>query len=160
MARAIVMPSFGMYTAEGTLTAWRKPTGTFVNAGEVVVEVETEKALQEIEAPAAGFLHHVLAAGARLQVETLIGYILLNGEAPPDQSFTGGTSVSDPPSGVPSEQATPIPTTLEPRASPIAKRLAREHGIDLTRIQGTGPDGRIVEADVRAAIDNEGGGDV
>src|SRR4029453_6898667 len=78
------MPSFGMYTAEGTLVSWRKPTGATVEAGEVVLEIETEKALQEVGAPVDGVLHHVLAEGAQLQVESLIGYVLAPGEAPPD----------------------------------------------------------------------------
>ena len=64
MARPIVMPSFGMYTAEGTLVPWLKPPGAIVEAGEPVVEIETEKAVTEVAAPESGILHHVVEPGA------------------------------------------------------------------------------------------------
>ena len=155
MARSIVMPSFGMYTAEGTLVSWRKPSGAAVEAGEVVLEIETEKAVQEVGAPVNGVLHHVLAEGAQLQVETLIGYVLAPGEAPPADG-----NGSAPPSvvkaaGTPHETRESV-SADEVRASPIARRIAREHGVDLTKVQGTGPGGRIVESDVRAAVDARG----
>jgi pyruvate dehydrogenase E2 component (dihydrolipoamide acetyltransferase) len=147
VARQIVMPSFGMYTAEGTLTSWRKPSGAWVELGETVLEIETEKAVQEVQAPFSGVLHHVREPGARLQVESLIGYILERGERPPSQS----ESPFCPPSSVSPVVANSNGPRRELRASPIAKRLAAEHGIDLAALTGTGPDGRIVEADVRAA---------
>jgi pyruvate dehydrogenase E2 component (dihydrolipoamide acetyltransferase) len=140
------MPSFGMYTVEGTLTSWKKPTGTRVEAGEVVLEIETEKAVQELEAPVSGVLQHVLDPGARLQVESLIGYILAPGETPAVAS-SRVTSAPAPQIAVQHSQ----PGEL--RASPIAKRLAREHGIDLSTLIGTGPGGRIVEADLHRALE-------
>jgi pyruvate dehydrogenase E2 component (dihydrolipoamide acetyltransferase) len=152
VARPIVMPSFGMYTVEGTLVSWRKPNGAAVEAGEVVLEIETEKALQEVSAPVAGVLHHVLDEGAQLQVESLIGYILAPGEAPPERSHgsssTSGASAAGTVTRAPHEHSGDDSV----RASPIAKRLAREEGIDLATIAGTGPGGRIVEADVRAVL--------
>ena len=152
MARPIVMPSFGMYTAEGTLVSWRKPSGAAVEAGEVVLEIETEKAVQEVGAPVDGVLHHVLAEGAQLQVETLIGYVLAPGEVPP----VDGNGAAPPrvvkAAATPHEAPESVPGG-EVRASPIARRIAREHGVDLTKVEGTGPGGRIVESDVRAAAD-------
>ena len=147
MARQIVMPSFGMYTAEGTLTSWKKPSGAWVELGEPVLEIETEKAVQEVQAPLSGMLHHVLEPGARLQVESLIGYILERGETPPSKPDTPLSS----PSPVLQHAVSPKGPRRELRATPIARRLAAEYGIDLTALTGTGPDGRIVEADVRAA---------
>jgi pyruvate dehydrogenase E2 component (dihydrolipoamide acetyltransferase) len=95
-------------------------------------------------------LHHVLSEGARLQVESLIGYVLAPGEAVPSAGTNG-----DGPKAPAAVVADPGPRAAAPdgvRASPIAKRLAREHGLDLASITGTGPDGRIVESDVRTAI--------
>ena len=126
------MPSFGMYTAEGTLVAWRKPSGGAVEAGEVVLEIETEKAVQEVGAPVDGVLHHVLAEGAQLQVESLIGYVLAPGEAPPvDGNGAAPPSVAKA-AATPHETRESVPAG-EFRASPIARRIAREHGVDLAR---------------------------
>src|SRR4029453_18051295 len=116
------MPSFGMYTAEGTLVSWRKPTGATVEAGEVVLEIETEKAVQEVGAPVDGVLHHVLAEGAQLQVETLIGYVLAPGEAPP----VAGKGSTPPPSlgmGPPRGacRGLPLLRTKRARAFPLAR---------------------------------------
>ena len=136
-----------MYTAEGTLAAWKKPSGGWVEAGETVLEIETEKAVEEVQAPVSGVLHHILDPGARLQVQSVIGYVLDRGEQPPV-----GPAASAPPS----PRTAMVTSSTDPqrqfRASPIAKRLAAEHGIDLAAVNGTGPAGRIVEADVRAAM--------
>ena len=147
MGRPIVMPSFGMYTAEGTLTAWKKPSGGWVEAGETVLEIETEKAVEEVQAPVSGVLHHLLDPGARLQVQSVIGYVLDRGEEPPV-----GPAASAPPSPRTAMVTSSTDPQRQLRASPIAKRLAAEHGIDLAAVNGTGPAGRIVEADVRAAM--------
>ena len=149
MARAIVMPSFGMYTDEGTLVKWAKPAGAIVEAGEPVAEIETDKVSAEVAAPDSGVLHHVLEPGAILRVETLIGYVLAHGEAPPEQAEPRAAPVAPPASAAPSADAAPRPT--ETRASPNARRLAAELGVDLSTVTGTGPGGRISETDVRAA---------
>lgn len=147
MARAIVMPSTGMYTAEGKLVSWLRPDGTMVNQGEAVAEIETEKAMVEIEAPAAGVLRHIMALGTMLEVEGLIGYILDPGETLPVQAPAGRPSES------PRDGNNLPPRQMgELRASPLAKRLAAEHSLDLHSIAGTGPGGRIVEADVMVAV--------
>jgi len=148
VAHPIVMPSFGMYTAEGTLTAWKKSNGAWVESGETVLEIETEKAVQEVQAPLSGVLHHVLVPGARLQVESLIGYVLERGETPPARAADSSQSVPS----TSSVTATSNEPRRELRASPLAKRLAAEHRIDLVTVTGTGPEGRIVEADIRAAM--------
>lgn len=173
MAHQIVMPSFGMYTAEGNLGRWLRPAGSRVEAGEVIADLVTEKATYELEAPAAGLLHPVAVEGESLQVEGLIGWILAEGEAAPEAPRGTSPSSSESasataaeaslaPGGEPAadrdEGASVGPTEAaaeqsgeRPRASPIARRIAAERGIDLATIAGTGPGGRIVEADVLAA---------
>jgi pyruvate dehydrogenase E2 component (dihydrolipoamide acetyltransferase) len=153
----IIMPSLGMFTAEGNLSAWLKPNGTQVAAGEPIVEVTTEKTTQEIVAPADGILHHVAEVGTDLPIQALIGYILADGEMPP-------SGPDAPASGPPVASASATTAPVQPSApssaarggerapaSPIARRLAAEYGIDLSTVRGTGPGGRIVEADVQAA---------
>src|SRR5687767_247978 len=85
MATRIVMPTFGMYTAEGTLARWLVAPGSRVEAGELVAEITTEKASYDIEAPASGLLHQVATEGDPLAIEGLIGYVLEEGEAPPPE---------------------------------------------------------------------------
>jgi transketolase len=154
MAHRVVMPTFGMYTAEATLSRWLVPAGTRVEAGASIVEIEAEKASYEVEAPASGILHPTAAEGAALSVEGLIGWILAEGEAPP-----GDVAIVDAPTRA---GTSPAPTSesgspgliLQPsgfKASPAARRLAAEKGVDLAGLTGTGPGGRIVEADVLAA---------
>lgn len=156
MARAIVMPSMGMYTEEGVLSAWLRPAGTRVSLGEPVAEITTEKATFEIPAPEEGVLHPVAAVGTTLRVEVLMGYILRDGESAPvgvvdaaiadpyAAAFADAASV--PQSGSSSPSSGPL------RATPVAKRLAAQHGIDLQQAKGSGPGGRIVEADIQALV--------
>jgi pyruvate/2-oxoglutarate dehydrogenase complex dihydrolipoamide acyltransferase (E2) component len=150
MARSIVMPSFGMYTAEGTLVTWLKPSGAQVVEGEPVLEIETEKSTLEVTAPESGVLHHIAQIGARLQVESLIGYVLITGEPAPPATKEKPHVADETPSRAPGANFN------QPRrdliASPIARRLASEHGIDLAELTGSGPGGRITEADVMAAL--------
>jgi len=151
VARAIVMPSLGMYTVEGTLAQWLRPQGARVEAGEVVATIETEKANFEIEVADGGILHRVAEIGTVLPLQALIGYVLAEGEAAPSvsaepDSDAPASVTKFPAAGLPGEQRSGV------RASPIAKRLAAEHGIDLARVSGSGPGGRIVEADVLAAV--------
>src|SRR3954463_6480897 len=103
MAFPIVMPSFGMYTAEGTLVSWLQAPGAVVREGEPVLEIETDKATQEVVAPANGFLHPVLKVGARLQEQMVIGYVLAEGEVPPS------------PESVDTGSNTPLRLTKTPR---------------------------------------------
>jgi pyruvate dehydrogenase E2 component (dihydrolipoamide acetyltransferase) len=154
VARPIVMPSMGMYTEEGVLTAWLKPAGARVAIGEPVAEITTEKATFEIPAPEEGTLHPVAEIGTTLRVEVLMGYILRNGEtAPAGTAMNPAAATQRPPSTDVSITASKgSSTVVAMRASPIAKRIAAQHGIDLRHITGSGPSGRIVEADIQAAL--------
>jgi pyruvate dehydrogenase E2 component (dihydrolipoamide acetyltransferase) len=151
VARAIVMPSMGMYTEEGVLTAWLRSAGSRVRVGEPVAEITTEKATFEIPAPDEGTLHPVAAVGTTLRVEVLMGYILQDGESVPSATTASTTPDSRTPVHISSSnQTSPGVTAL--RASPVAKRIAAQHGIDLKQVAGSGPDGRIVETDIQALI--------
>src|SRR5271166_4119657 len=155
MAQPIVMPAMGMYTEEGVLTAWLRQAGEHVEAGDAIAEITTEKTAFEIPSPAAGSLHPVAEVGSNLQVESLMGYILSEGETVP------AVQADEPTRGEPTrgtqefeiaKPAPPPPGMNRPVASPAARRLAAQHGIDLSGIAGSGPGGRIVENDVRAGI--------
>jgi pyruvate dehydrogenase E2 component (dihydrolipoamide acetyltransferase) len=155
MAESIIMPSLGMFTAEGTLGAWLKPPGADVKAGEPVVEITTEKVTQEIVAPASGILHPMVEVGAVLPIQALIGYILAEGEAAPAVS-AGAPPPTSPSPPRPPSRAESLPRgdalAREVRATPIARRLAAAAGLDLGLVAGSGPGGRIVESDIQAAI--------
>lgn len=159
MARAIVMPSMGMYTEEGVLTAWLRPAGVRVAIGDPVAEITTEKATFEIPAPEEGILHHVATIGTSLRVEALMGYILRNGETAPSGAADGASAAQ---TSVPLAEASSSPKSDAPfagplRASPLAKKLAAQHGINLRQVKGTGPGGRIVEADILALVSKSSG---
>ena len=157
MPQPIVMPSMGMYTEEGVLSTWLKPSGARVQIEDPVLEITTEKVTFEVPAPAAGILHHVAQVGATLRVQELIGYILAEGESLPSegevQSAAVGKATAEP------AKSPAAPAAAKPagplRASPAARRLAMQHDIDLSRVKGSGPGGRIVEADVLALIPEE-----
>lgn len=142
-----------MYTAEGTLASWLRKSGERVEAGQTVAEIETEKAMHELPAPASGVLHQIAAAGARLMQESLLGYILAEGEAPPDAARPEiANREASPEAKIPDRPAADAGVI---KASPIAKRLAAQHGLELASLQGSGPGGRIVEADVLAAVEKQ-----
>ena len=152
MATRIVMPSFGMYTAEGTVAHWLQPSGTRVQIGDPVLEIETDKALNEIVAPTSGTLLHVAAVGTLIKEEGLLGYILAEGESTPVGSDTESATASV--STMAKNAVRPSISGESPvKASPLARNLAKEHGVDLTILQGSGPGGRVVEADVLAWIE-------
>jgi pyruvate dehydrogenase E2 component (dihydrolipoamide acetyltransferase) len=156
MAHPIVMPSFGMYTSEGTLAAWLCPDGAQVEMGAAVAEIETEKATNEIPAPATGVLRHMAPVGTLLKEEGVLGYILAGDELEA-ADLADDAGASDRPgfrlgareSTVGTRERTSTDWT---KASPLARRLAKEHGIDIATVRPTGPGGRIVRADVLAAI--------
>jgi pyruvate dehydrogenase E2 component (dihydrolipoamide acetyltransferase) len=146
---------------EGVVVEWKKKEGDSVQAGDVLAEIETDKAVMDLEAFASGILRKVLAReGETVKAGALIGVI---GEADEDLTTAEGeTLVPSSTGGAPAAPGKPQPSpgpSGEPRrgsegrlmASPRAKALAAERGIDLTRIQGTGPEGRIVEDDVLKA---------
>jgi pyruvate/2-oxoglutarate dehydrogenase complex dihydrolipoamide acyltransferase (E2) component len=145
-----------MYTEEGILTAWLRAAGSRVTVGEPVAEITTEKATFEIPAPEDGTLHTVAAVGTKLRVESLMGYVLQEGEAVPATTNASPVSESQVPAQVSSANNQTSPSVGSLRASPVAKRMAAQHQIDLKQVAGSGPGGRIVEADIQALIARRG----
>ena len=122
MALSIVMPALELAQDTGKLLSWRKKEGETVRKGEPLAEIETDKAVVEVEAPGDGILSAVTAReGAVIPVGHTIAWLLQPGESVPDAS---------------------------PKASPKARRIAKERGIDLTKLKGSGPGGEIVAGDI------------
>jgi pyruvate/2-oxoglutarate dehydrogenase complex dihydrolipoamide acyltransferase (E2) component len=152
--QSIVMPSMGMYSEEGVLSAWLRPSGSRVDIGEAIAEITTEKVTFEIPSSSAGILHHVAEVGANLRVAELLGYVLAEGETLPLHTEPEIAPVNDRANGqlkASAPQQAPI-AGAPLRVSPAARRLAKQHGIDLGLVEGSGPGGRIVEADILAKV--------
>jgi pyruvate dehydrogenase E2 component (dihydrolipoamide acetyltransferase) len=159
----IVMPRLSDTMEEGTILRWLKHDGEHVRRGEELAEIETDKASMTYESDSDGTLETVAREGDTLTVGELIARIGEQGEAPaPAVARIGGederpapaTAVSSEQSqpgeaGVPSASARPVSDRV--KASPIARRIARETGVELGALTGSGPGGRIVKADVQAA---------
>jgi pyruvate dehydrogenase E2 component (dihydrolipoamide acetyltransferase) len=157
MAISILMPKVSFIVTEGTLINWLKVPGDKVEKGEPLFQMESEKATIEVESPGSGLLGENLApAGITVPVTTIIGYILESGEACPSLDLQAVTVVEETPAAVltdtPNIEKTDKPTRI--KASPIAKRLAKENNIDLSQITGTGPNGRITQDDVKNFIES------
>lgn len=141
MITEVMLTQLGETMNEGTIAGWHKQVGDRVEKGEPLCAVETDKAVLDVEAPASGYLARILVpAGATVPVLHVIGYL----------SDQPGELVGEaaPPSQPPGESASTVEPTPPLRVTPAARRVAREHGIDVTVLKGTGPGGRVVEADV------------
>ena len=155
MATLMVMPQMGYDMHEGKVVRWFKKEGEDVARGEVIAEIETDKATVEYEAYTGGVMAKIVAEeGVTIPVGGLIAVITSPGEAIPDDIVTSAapTESAEPPVpdavAAPAAEADPSDSAGEVRASPLARRLAKERGIDLSAITGTGPNGRVTEADI------------
>ena len=170
MATNILMPALSPTMTEGTLARWLKKEGDAIRAGDVIAEIETDKATMEVEAVDAGVLGRILVADGTegVKVNDPIAVLVAPGETVP-----AGAAAAAPAPAVaapaPSAPASSVPTpaalgAMPPAplgngqaagerifASPLARRMAAQAGIDLAAIHGSGPNGRIVRADVEAA---------
>ena len=150
----MVMPQMGYDMHEGKVVRWLKKEGEEVIRGEVIAEIETDKATVEYEAYTGGVMAMIVAAeGVTIPVGGLIAVITAPGEAIPEDILTDAALAASPApaaSEAPSPEASAAPAESdgEVRASPLARRLAKERGVDLSAITGTGPGGRITEADI------------
>jgi pyruvate dehydrogenase E2 component (dihydrolipoamide acetyltransferase) len=157
MPTSVVMPALEMAQETGKLISWLKKEGETVAKGEPLLEIETDKAVMEIEAPADGVLAGVKAeAGAEIQVGRTIAWIVKPGEAAPAEEAENraelGRKFADVHSQVSGQRAVREPgPSGEIRISPKARRLAKEKGVDLARVLGSGPGGEILAADIEAA---------
>ena len=156
MAFSVVMPALEMAQETGKLLAWRKKEGDRVFKGEPLLEIETDKAVVEVEAPADGILAGIKASeGSDIPVGQTIAWIVAPGEAPPATTETAAPSAraashaKTEPSHAPVAAATGSPSSA--KISPKARRLAKELGIDLATVRGSGPGGEILASDIQSA---------
>jgi pyruvate dehydrogenase E2 component (dihydrolipoamide acetyltransferase) len=163
MAHSIVMPALEMAQETGKLLSWRKKEGESIAKGEPLLDVETDKAVVEIESPADGILAGVKAhAGDVIPVGQTIAWIVSEGEKPPADeaaSASGRRMDTKAAPGAASSAASANPSVTpaaagasSARISPKARRLAREHGVDLSRVRGTGGEGEILAEDILAFV--------
>ncbi len=175
----INMPKLSDTMEEGTVVEWKKKSGDVVKKGEVIAEVESDKATFDLESEADGVLDIIVQQGVPAKIGAPIARIGVAGEAPvarpapkeavpkveaakaeKPKSEPAAPEVPSPPSPQPAAQPAPAtqdgngaaaPST-DVKASPLAKRLAAELGVDLAMVHGSGPEGRIVKEDVQAAV--------
>ena len=177
----VIMPKMGDAMEEGTLLKWLKSEGDEVSEGDAIAEIETDKVTMELEAEDAGKLAQLIASeGQEVPVGEAIAFIQGEGEEVPERSEGGGEAEEEAEEGGEEDgggaQATATETEAPEegeeaggqeadgqadgradghfRASPIVRRLAEENDLDLSKIDGSGPAGRIVERDVRAAMES------
>src|SRR6266542_1121882 len=160
MATEIKLPRLGQGMESGTIVKWLKSEGEAVEKGEPLYELDTDKVTQEVEADASGVLLKIAVAEGEVEVGKTIAVIGEQGEEvkasengaqqqqqaeKPSEPAKTDTSEGQSPRPAPSRDGGRI------KASPLARRIARERGVELAQIQGTGPDGRIVAEDVERA---------
>ncbi len=172
MPTDIIMPQMGESIVEGTITKWLKQPGDKVQRDEPLFEISTDKVDAEIPAPASGVLQEIkIAEGTTVGVNTVVGTIAVDGEAaaPAKSSAVPARQPSAKPSAEPSEQKLPTAPSAsagapfapaqaaeadeETRSSPLVRKIAREHGISLSQISGTGLGGRITKQDILSFIE-------
>jgi pyruvate dehydrogenase E2 component (dihydrolipoamide acetyltransferase) len=179
----IQMPKLSDTMTEGTLVTWRKKKGDKVSAGEVIAEIETDKATMEWESPEDGTLTEIyVEEGGKVNVGDKIAFIGEPGQAAPtakeekqpakEKAKEEKKSAEPTPKKSKAETEKPAPTEKQAeetalpqatktedarvKASPVARRLAGELGVELASVSGTGPEGRVTESDVRAAVKSRG----
>lgn len=160
MAFSVVMPALEMAQETGKLLAWRKQEGDRVTKGEPLLEIETDKAVVEVEAPADGILAGIkAAAGADIPVGQTIAWIVAPGEATPVESASSAPAAragshakteSSHAGATPASSSVQAPT-YSAKISPKARRLAKELGVDVATVRGSGSGGEILASDVQAA---------
>jgi len=159
MAVNIVMPKLGLTMVSGKIVEWKKNEGEQVNEKEIVMVIETEKVTYEVESPGTGILHIIVAPDVEVPVSDVVGVLAENkgeydkivaGGAPavaaaPAAAAAGPAAASAP--TAPAAEAAAAPGERV-RISPVAKKIAEDNKLDITKIKGTGPGGRVVREDV------------
>ena len=184
----IQMPKLSDTMTEGTLVAWKKKKGDQVSAGDVIAEIETDKATMEWESPEDGVLTEIyVEEGGKVEVGQKIAFIGEKGEAAPAVEKQQPQAETEQPAPAENKEAETAPPPVKKegtrldegkaqrpaaesagppsrpggsdatrvKASPLARRLAAEQGLDLAQIKGTGPEGRVTESDVRGAMKSQ-----
>ncbi|HSE80209.1 MAG TPA: dihydrolipoamide acetyltransferase family protein [Gaiellaceae bacterium] len=158
MSSQVTLPRLGQGMESGTIVRWLKAEGDQVEKGEPLYELDTEKVTQEVEADSSGILLKILAGeGEEIEVGKAIAVIGEPGEEIPDlgpEPEAEAEPAAEEPKEKPAPEPAPAPRSENGgrvKASPLARRIARERGIDLASLHGTGPEGRIVAEDVERA---------
>jgi pyruvate dehydrogenase E2 component (dihydrolipoamide acetyltransferase) len=166
MATNILMPALSPTMTEGTLARWLKKEGETIKAGDVIAEIETDKATMEVEAVDEGVLGRILVQDgtANVAVNAPIAVLVNEGEAVPGGAAAAAPAAAPMAAAVPAAAPAPAAAAKAPPlpnghagdgervfASPLARRMAQQAGIDLSALKGSGPNGRIVRADIEAA---------
>lgn len=167
MAAEVIMPKLGLTMVEGKIVEWKKSEAENVEKGEILLVIETEKVTYEVEAPASGALGKIIVPeGDTVPVGTILAYILQSGETPADIPSKARVKQEAETMATETVASAPVSTTSQPRevmtaeegkqrlkVSPVARKLAEEHGVDISEIAGTGPEGRVVKEDILRAIE-------
>ncbi|MGA7896460.1 MAG: biotin/lipoyl-containing protein, partial [Candidatus Sulfotelmatobacter sp.] len=169
MPTDIIMPQMGESIVEGTITKWLKKPGDKVQRDEPLFEISTDKVDAEIPAPASGVLREIkVSEGTTVGVNTVVGTIAADGEAA-DAPAKPVPATAAPEKAAPVKQVEKRPAEVaspsasaqpsqesaeeEARSSPLVRKIAREHGVNLSRISGTGLGGRITKQDILSFIE-------
>jgi len=160
MAETISMPKLGFDMAEGLLVRWVKQVGETINKGDVLAEIETDKATVEVESSASGVvLQLIVDQGTMVPVNAPIAIVGAAGEKVSSVEVPGvKPKVDEKPAAQTQPTTAPVQQTSAPlttgpvKASPLAKKIAQDNRLNLANVQGTGPGGRVVRKDVEAAL--------
>jgi 2-oxoglutarate dehydrogenase E2 component (dihydrolipoamide succinyltransferase) len=165
MPTDVIMPQMGESIFEGTITKWLKKPGDKVQRDEPLFEISTDKVDAEIPAPASGVLQDIkVAEGNTVQVNTIVGTISADGESSAPAKSAPAAAAPTPAqkkeaAPAPPPQPTPAPAPAheaqdeDVRSSPLVRKIAREHNVDLSQVSGTGLGGRITKQDIMAFIE-------
>jgi pyruvate dehydrogenase E2 component (dihydrolipoamide acetyltransferase) len=165
MAETISMPKLGFDMAEGLLVRWVKQVGENINKGDVLAEIETDKATVEVESSASGvILQLIVDQGTIVPVNAPIAIVGAAGEKVNAPAASAPKAPAPKAEAAPQTQPTaaPVPQASAPassgpvKASPLAKKVAKDNNVNLANVQGTGPGGRVVRKDVEAALSSGG----
>lgn len=165
MAIQIVAPKLGMGMGDVRIVEWKAKEGEKVEKDSIVLVIETEKTEWNVEARATGFLHILVQEGAKAKIGQAVGLIAETKEELEDlqKEATQEISVGEVKETLPAEAGQGKPETVRVdagekgriRISPVARKMAEEHMVDMMRVKGTGPDGRIVKEDIEKAIEEQ-----
>jgi pyruvate dehydrogenase E2 component (dihydrolipoyllysine-residue acetyltransferase) len=166
MPTDIIMPQMGESIVEGTITKWLKKPGDKVQRDEPLFEISTDKVDAEIPAPASGVLQEIkVTEGTTVGVNTIVGTIAVDGEAAsaPAKPAAAAEKPAKPEAKTEEKKSAPSPAPAPPvheedeetRSSPLVRKIAREHGVNLSQVSGTGLGGRITKQDILQFIESQ-----
>lgn len=162
---ALKIPKLGLTMEEAKLISWQYHSGEEVKKDDIVFTIETDKVSYEVPAPADGIIHPLAKPGETYRVEEIVGYVAENREEydrlvtehPPEAAAAEKGIPED--EGLPAMDETPEPAAVSSgrriKASPLARKIAASHGLNLTEIKGSGPGGRIIREDVLRVLDTK-----